>query len=523
MNDLPIRLRAQYPQETGSNEPLTIAPAVPLGSIRGRTNQGGRIPTSEGRCLVPYRVNLETTHRLHRQLLDSAEEDPQSYEKISRHALKSLAEHGTKFEGDKAMAFALSALCLDSASMSALQSIAETLHEIVEAALDWVFTSPDRLERYFPDHRRIWPWLRKTCGLASWQGVSRYDAVIRSDGGVRIIELNTGCPAGFLHAEDFSNVTQEAVSALRMKRGEVGSGLGLKRDQFGSIPGRSLIDELLAIERQAGISPATIGLVNDENQLKNELELIAQALRNRGREAAIVNAAEITLQDGRARWRGQTLSLLYNKIRISTANSPKHHWSPGFEDRYAGFLDVIKHDAAVVVNNLAGLSVAEDKGLLEVLRLPEFTAGLPRDQRQFVEEYVLWTARLADRTVDWRGRTVDLLPFVRANRERFVIKPANEGRGFGVVVGKYAGDEEWEAACRIDPNLPCVVQEYAEPARLPVMRGRDQNGLEVADHHLTVGLAMIRRQFRGVLSRISSDPVTNVGRDGIVQAVFLTE
>ena len=214
---------------------------------------------------------------------------------------------------------------------------------------------------------------------------------------------------------------------------------------------------------------------------------------------------------------------MYNKIRISTANSPKHHWSPGFESRYAGFLDVIQNDAAVAVNNLAGLSVAEDKSLLEVLRLPEVAAVLSPAQRQFVDQYVLWTARLTKRSIDWRGQTIDLLPYVRANREKFVIKPANEGRGFGVVVGKYATDQEWEAACTIDPDLPSVVQEYAEPARLPVLRLQNNQELRIVDHHLTVALAMLQGQSRGVLSRISANPVTNVGREGIVQAVFLTE
>ncbi len=136
---------------------------------------------------------------------------------------------------------------------------------------------------------------------------------------------------------------------------------------------------------------------------------------------------------------------------------------------------------------------------------------------------MLWTARLTDREVDWHGRTVDLLPYVRANREQFVIKPANEGRGFGVVVGKFATEGEWNAACEVRPDLPSVVQEYAEPARLPVVRVTNGEGFHVMDHHLTVGLAMIAGQSRGVLSRISANPVTNVGRDGVVQAVFLTE
>lgn len=470
-----------------------------------------------------HRINLETTHRLHQQLIASAEMDPLSYRKACRDAAEVLADHGAKFEGNTTMGFALSALCLSPASTEALQHVAETLHGIVETALDWVFADSARIEKHFPEHCRILPWIRKTRGLSTWQGVSRYDAVITADGSIRILELNTGCPAGFMHAEEFSNVTDGAIHALSVGGGEVGAELGFQPHQFGTIPGGALVEELLAIERKANIPPALIGLVNDENNLQNELELIARAFQRHGRDAAIINAAEIQYENQQALWREQPVSLMYNKIRISTERSPKHHWSPGFESRYAGFLESIKNDATVAVNNLAGLTVAEDKGLLEILRLPELASVLTPEQRQFVEEYVLWSARLFDRTIEWRGKTVDLLPFVKANREKFVIKPANEGRGFGVVVGKFATDEEWEAACQIDPDMPRIVQEYAEPARLPVLRMQNENEMRVVDHHLTVALAMIQGRSRGVLSRISTNPVTNVGREGIVQAVFLTD
>lgn len=472
---------------------------------------------------MPLQIQLDPTRQLHQQLISSAQADPKTYQAICRLAMLALAEHKTKFEGDKTMAFALSALCLDCASVTALGTLAERLNGIVEAALDWIFASPARFDAYCSDHRRIRPWMRKTKGQSRWQGVSRYDAVILADGGMKIMELNTGCPAGFMHAEDFSKVTENAIEGLHFQSQDLETDFRWNCGEFGTIPGDALVNELLAIEAQSGIPQGMIGLVNDENQLQNELELIAEAFRRQGREAAIMNAADIRLENGRAVWQGKPVSLLYNKIRISTENSPKHHWKPGFETRYAGFLEVINQDAAVAVNNLAALTVAEDKGLLEILRLPEFLRTLSDEDRRFVNDYVLWTARMTDRHIDWRGQTVDLLPFVRANRDQFVIKPANEGRGFGVVVGKYATEAEWQAACEMSADLPCVVQEYAEAARLPVVRMMGDDHLEAMDHHLTVGLAMIRGQYQGMLSRISAHPVTNVGREGVVQAVFLTE
>ncbi|WP_166831620.1 glutathionylspermidine synthase family protein [Thalassoroseus pseudoceratinae] len=458
------------------------------------------------------RIDLNSTFALHDRLLGRWRDDPKSCQAACDHASQTLSDRETKFEGARSMNFALSALLLKQQHVETLREIGESLHRIAEKAMDWVLSDHDRFIQFFRDHERMWPWLRKASHSPHWQGVSRFDAVITADGQVRILELNTGCPAGFFHAENFSDVTARAM----VEAGAIPAHAATSR--YGTIPERTLCDELLEIERQGTHEQGLIALVNDENELQNELALFQRKLRSRGRRAEIVNARDIQWNGSQATVHGEPISLAYNKIRISTPNSPGHHWRPGFENRYAGYLEAIAKDGVVAVNNLACLTVGEDKGLLEVMRTPEFTRQLSDAERLVVEHHVLRTVRLREGLVDWDGQTIDLLPFVQRNRERLVIKPANEGRGFGVVVGKFATPSEWEAACELDPCLPKVVQEFTEPASLEVQRDANHESMS---HFLTVGLAMIRGRYSGLLSRVSTNPVTNVGRDGVVQAVFV--
>lgn len=464
------------------------------------------------------RLNLDTTRHFHQWLIDCWRDDPDAFGSICREAQRALADRGMKFEGARDMSFALSALCLDQPSAESIQHIGETLHTITEKALDWTLEQDERRERFFPEHHRMLPWLKKAAGQRTWEGVSRYDAVVTPQGQVKILELNTGCPAGFLHAEDFSQVTEEALKAVCKPRNVA---LPFAATGFGSIPSHTFVDGLLAAEADAEIEPGLIGLVNDENKLQNELALIAKSLNARGRDAEIMNAAEIVSADGRAKWNGRDVSLMYNKIRISTADSPGWNWKPGFESRYASYLDAIRRDECVAMNNLCALTVGEDKTLLEVFHNAEFQATLGEAERAFIAEHVLWTTRLQPGSVSARGREVDLMSMLRMNKDRFVIKPANEGRGFGVVIGRHASDDEWAAACQVEPNLPCIVQEYAEPVQLPVVYD-DRDMVQIGKVHLTLGLAMIRGEYAGLLSRVSANPVTNVGLEGIVQAVFVT-
>lgn len=459
-------------------------------------------------------VELAPTHRLHQQLIARFRSDPQTFLARCAEANRALSRQGVTFEKTRSMAVALSALVISDEAADRFRRIAETLHGLVEQALDWVSASPQRLKRHFADHQRMFPYLEKTPGLHTWQGFSRYDAVITPDGQVKIIELNTGCPAGFLHAESFSRLTRRAIDSL-------GLDLNSHLERFGTVAADVLIDELLRIEQKAGVEQGLVGLVNDENGLLNELELIAEAFRHRGREARIVGAEKLRHRDGRAFLEDLPVSLTFNKVRVSTPTSPGWNWKAGFEQRYAGLLSALGSRAMASVNNLGALTIGEDKGLLGLLLHDEFQRQLTAEQRDFIARHVLWTVRLQDGPVVRRGETIDLLRYVRRHREQFVIKPANEGRGFRVLIGRHCSQESWQAACRVDADLPCVVQDYAPLATLPVIDPRGEQP-KIVEMFLTVGLAVIRGRYHGLVSRVSANPVNNVGLKGIVQAVLMT-
>ena len=100
-----------------------------------------------------------------------------------------------------------------------------------------------------------------------------------------------------------------------------------------------------------------------------------------------------------------------------------------------------------------------------------------------------------------------------------MIKPCHEGRGFGVHVGRETPEQLWNELCALDPRTPRVVQRYVEPATLNVVA--EANGeIVVRPMYLTLGLGVVEGRFCGVLSRISPNRVTNVAREGIVQAVL---
>ena len=454
----------------------------------------------------PLSISLDRTRQLHHRLADNIPAASDDYAAALEHANRAMVEQGIRLNRFKPLEISLSALLLTAADMQRLRGFANTMHGIVEQLLQQLNDEPDELARRFPEHRRILPFLQRTAGVESWQVVSRYDVAVTPDGDLKLMELNTGCPGALMISAAVSQVSRLAFQQL-------GADLTADFDRVGTVIPARYIDRLLAIEQRSGIEPAGIALLTDENELSFELDLLERALRDRNREVVIADARRLQLTEGRLIAEGRPVSLTCNKFRISTPNSPNHCWREGFEGRYAAFLTAQREKQVVSINNLCGMTIAEDKSLLSLLWDEHYLSRMAPEQRRFVEQHVLWTQPLDDRTVTWEGESTELLPLVQSNRERFVIKPANEGRGYAVVVGKWADASEWHRACVMDPNMPKIVQQYTEAAQFPVVCN-NEHGLRALPMFLTLGLAIVDSQFQGIISRISANPVTQRLRPG---------
>ncbi len=205
----------------------------------------------------------------------------------------------------------------------------------------------------------------------------------------------------------------------------------------------ALIEMILGVEARSGIEPALIAILTDENNLKLELDLIEKGLHHAGRQARIVDARSLTFDGNTLSHQHDRISVIFNKLRISTPQSANHCWRDGFEDRYTAMLSAIQAGAVVSINSIASLTVAEDKGMLAHMQHPTLRANLSPAERDFIDEMIPWTARLVPQKVHRRGDWIDPIDFARSHRDSLVIKPAHEGRGFEVHIGRETSDADW--------------------------------------------------------------------------------
>ncbi|MEM1294235.1 MAG: hypothetical protein AAGH89_02650 [Verrucomicrobiota bacterium] len=460
-----------------------------------------------------FTIDTRPTLDFHERVKEIALKDAESLHRALVQSNDEMARFGDSgLDSKQILDAALTAFLLDRPGVETLYQLATTLHHLVEKVLDHVIDSPELLQTHFPSHQRIFPYLKKTAGTDNWQVISRCDLAVTPGGEIKVMELNNGCPGGYIVSRHLIEPSTQALE--RFGFGEEVAGWSSV-----TVEPSAIVETVLKLESNSGLEPGVIGILFDENELRFELDELAREFEKSGRRAKVADARKLEYRDGRLFDSEDYLSATYNKFRVSTPDSPNHCWRAGFEDRYPAYLKAQNEGTVVTVNNLCGMTVAEDKGFLGLLRRPEFLALMTVEERALVHQCVPWTERLEDREMEIDGALVNILEHVRSNKDRYVIKPANEGRGFGVLIGKSATQEEWDAVCRIDPILPCIVQDYVELISMPV--GNVRSGEFAIDPmYLTLAIANADGKPHGLVCRISGELVTNVSQRGFGQAAF---
>ncbi|MCS7056775.1 MAG: hypothetical protein NZM18_11455 [Thermoflexales bacterium] len=136
------------------------------------------------------------------------------------------------------------------------------------------------------------------------------------------------------------------------------------------------------------------------------------------------------------------------------------------------------------------------------------------DERQAIERFIPWTRLVAERFTIYRGRRVDLLPLIAHNREQFVLKPADEYGGKGIVLGWTVTQDEWNRALHDALNRPTIVQERVTVPSEPYPSLADGR-LQIAERMLDTNPYVWYGEYASsCLTRLSTAALLNVTAGG---------
>lgn len=356
--------------------------------------------------------------------------------------------------------------------------------------------------------------LRAQFGLLDWEEqlvhvapgyraaspTSRLDAFYTPEtGSLKFTEYNAETPAGAA----FNDALSRAFLALPVMQAFQASHVPLP------IPsGAGVVDALLRAWtewRGTREKPQIVILDWREVPTSNEFVIFEQEFAARGIEAFIGDPRDAEFANGRLTVAGRPVTFIYKRVLIDELITREGLDGP--------VVQAVKAGAVCMVNSF-GCKLLHKKASLAVLSDERQGALLDEAERAAVARYVPWTRVVEERRTTHASGSVDLLPFIEANRERLVLKPNDDYGGKGIVLGWTVDDATWHDAIRAALAEPYIVQERvtlpSEPWPMVV-----DGALHLGERMLDTAPFMTDGQImNGCLTRISTDALLNVSAGG---------
>ena len=420
--------------------------------------------------------------------------------------------------GDRVLCPFLRPFFLDAADEARVKRVAEMLWILGERVARVAIDSPGMLRQLALSEPEI-RLARIDPGYATTSTAARADAFILPDS-LQFAEYNGESPAGAGYSQGLAELFAEEPLMASF------------RQQFDARfyrPVEALLDALVASYREWGgtASPPLTAIVDWRDvPTFSEFEILRDAFTALGVPAIICDprdleyvASGFSTAEASAKAvsrtaglyaHGQRIDLVYRRVLINDIIAR--------EDECRALLDAYEQRAVCVANSLR-CKIPHKKAFFAVLTDERHAGLFSADERELVRQHIPWTAIVEDGPVSREGAIVDLLPLLRAHRDRFVVKPNDEYGGTGVTLGWETSESEWDAAIAravAERERGWVAQERIAVRRepFPVCDESALRGVAARDMLIDFAPYIFRGRLAGFLTRLSATGLANVTSGG---------
>jgi hypothetical protein len=282
----------------------------------------------------------------------------------------------------------------------------------------------------------------------------------------------------------------------------------------------ALGEQYCRMEALANSTFGAVAILVDENAKYHEAELIKASLEDLGREVVIGNVRD-TRSVGHNLFLGDTrISSTYNKFRLFGL---QHRWSEQAYLDNRRFLEAVRRGDVHSVNNFAAMTISEDKAVFAAMRLPSVQATLGEEERAAVEAHTPATHLLRPGLVPHEGGTLDLITWVKADKDHFILKPRSDYRGNGVLSGRDLGQEEFEGIVdQLAADGTYLAQRRIPSAMFDITHLDEHGAVATRPMRIAGGLYFAEADFHGVVARLAPWEIVNAINHAYVLPVTCT-
>jgi hypothetical protein len=381
------------------------------------------------------------------------------------------------------------------------ETIAELGERVVTAALDdkHLFGQLHLRE----EEERL---ARMHTGFGPASTASRLDAFLLPDS-LKFAEYNGESPAGAGYSETLAEIFRELPLMGRFA----------KRYDLHSYPlSARLLDALIMsyIDWGGASKRPQIAIVDWEDvPTFSEFEILRDRFEKMGVSTLIADPRELEFDGKKLVAQDTKIDLVYRRVLINDIVARPAECS-ALVKAYAA-------NAVCVANNFR-CKIPHVKAFFAVLTDERNGNLFSHGEREIIRKHIPWTRVVADVKTSHYGQPVELLSFIRKERDNLVLKPSDEYGGTGVTLGWETDEAAWDGAIAraisgdksVAANGCWIVQERI-PIRREVFPYIAQAG-KVDFREMLVDFApyLFRGKLCGFLTRLSATGLANVTSGG---------
>jgi glutathione synthase/RimK-type ligase-like ATP-grasp enzyme len=121
------------------------------------------------------------------------------------------------------------------------------------------------------------------------------------------------------------------------------------------------------------------------------------------------------------------------------------------------------------------------------------------EEKKVIDKYVPWSRKMIPGSTTYGARTIKLPDFLLANKDKFILKPANGYGGKDVLIGKRIPGGKWEELIKTAMSRKdWLVQEFVDSS--PGLYQAGENGCE--RHDMVWGFFVLGSTYAGAWVRV---------------------
>jgi hypothetical protein len=342
---------------------------------------------------------------------------------------------------------------------------------------------------------------RMHTGYGPASTASRLDAFLLPDS-LKFAEYNGESPAGAGYAETLAGIFSELpVMGKFSQHYEVHSYPLIAK----------LLDALMMSYLDWGGSSTTpqIAIVDWESvPTRSEFEILQERFERMGVPTLVADPRELEFDGKTLVAQGKVIDLVYRRVLINDIVAKPAEC--------VALVKAYSANAVCVANNFR-CKIPHVKAFFAVLTDEQNGALFSHSERELIRNHIPWTRVVADIKTAHYGRQVELLAFIREERENLVLKPSDEYGGSGVTLGWETEEAAWDDA--IERALTAKNGVWIAQERIPIRREVFPYITDVGQVHdrdMLVDFApyLFRGKLCGFLTRLSATGLANVTSGG---------